>query len=88
MLQHLEILKFSSTGIRYHPMIIRWYLSPAAKSSAAYDEISVNEKVGRGFLIPPSHYRLRDYKYYIKPEREFNQNIMCEIQHKVKKKIW
>ena len=85
MLQHLEILKFSSTGIRYHPMIIRCYLSSVAIASAAYYEILVNEKLGSSFLIPPSHYRLRKYNYYIKPERGFNQNIMCELQNKVKK---
>ena len=32
-------LKSSSTGIRYHPIITRYCLSLAAKSSAAYDEI-------------------------------------------------
>ena len=33
-----------STGIRYHPMIIGYCLSLAAKSSAVYDEIRYNEK--------------------------------------------
>ena len=30
-------LKSSSTGIRYHAIITRYFLSLAAKSSAAYD---------------------------------------------------
>ena len=34
-----KYLKSSSTGIRYHPMIIRYCLPLEAKSSAAYDEI-------------------------------------------------
>ena len=34
-----KYLKSSSTGIRYQPMIIRYCLSLAAISSAAYDEI-------------------------------------------------
>ena len=39
-----KYLKSSSTGIRYHPMIIRYCLSLAVKSSAAYDEIRYDEK--------------------------------------------
>ena len=39
-----KYLKSSSTGIRYHPMIIRYCLSLAFKSSAAYDEIRYDEK--------------------------------------------
>ena len=34
-----KYLKSSSTVTAYHPMIIRYCLSLAAKSSAAYDEI-------------------------------------------------
>ena len=39
-----KYLKPSSTGIRHHPMIIRYCLSLAAKSSGAYDEIRHDEK--------------------------------------------
>ena len=39
-----KYLKSSSTGIIYHPMIIRYCLSLAAKSSAANDEIRYDEK--------------------------------------------
>ena len=62
-------------------MIIRYCLSLAAKSSAAYDEIRYDEKKGTSFL---SRCPLRDYKNYVKPEREFNPNIMRELRHKVK----
>ena len=39
-----KYLKLSSTGISYHPVIIRYCLSPAAKSSGAYDETRCAEK--------------------------------------------
>ena len=39
-----KYLKSSSTGIRYHPIIIRYCLSLAGKLSAAYDEIQYDEK--------------------------------------------
>ena len=39
-----KYLKSSSTGIRYHSIIIRYCLSLAAKSSAAYNEIQYDEK--------------------------------------------
>ena len=78
-----KYLKSSSTGIRYHPIIIRYCLSLAAKLSAAYDEIRYGEKKGTSFLILPSRRRLRDYKNYIKPEQGFNPIIMRELRHKV-----
>ena len=78
-----KYLKSSSTGVRYHPMIIRYCLSLAAKSSAAYDEIRYDEKKGTGFLILPSRRRLRDYKNYIKPQRGFNPEIIHELRRKI-----
>ena len=39
-----KYLKSSSTGIRYHPMIIKYCLSLPAISSAAYDEVRFDEK--------------------------------------------
>ena len=79
-----KYLKSSSTGVRYHPMIIRYCLSLASKSASAYDDIRYDEKTGTGFLILPSRRRLRDYKNYIRPERGFNENIIDELKHKVK----
>ena len=57
-----KYLKSSSTGIRYHPIIIRYCLSFPAKTSAIYDEIRYDETNGTGFLILPSCRRLRDSK--------------------------
>ena len=53
-----KYLRPSSTGIRYHPMIIRYCLSPAARSSSGYDEIRYDEKTGTGSLMLPSRRRL------------------------------
>ena len=79
-----KYIKCSSRGIRYHPMIIRFCLSLASKSSSAYDDIRYDEKSGTGILILPSRRRLRDYKNYIRPERGFNKNIINELKNKTK----
>ena len=59
-----KYLKCSSRGIQYHQMIIRFC------SASVYDDIQYDEKSGTGILILSSRCRLRDYKNYIKPERE------------------
>jgi len=74
-----KYLKSSSTGIRYHPAIIRYCLSLSAKSSSAYEDLRYNEKSGTGFLILPSRRRLRDYKNYIRPKQGFNSEIVNEL---------
>ena len=51
-------------------MIIQFCTSLAAKSASVYDDIQYDEKPGTGILILSSRCRLRDYKNYIKPERE------------------
>ena len=81
--QQQKYLQSSSSGVRYHPMIIRYCLSLAAKSSSAYDDMRYDEKTGTGFLVLPSRRRLRDYKNYIRPQRGFNKDIVTELQHKV-----
>ena len=82
--QQQQYLQSSSTGVRYHPMIIRYCLSLAAKSSSAYDDLRYDEKSGTGFLVLPSRRRLRDYKNYIRPQRGFNKDIILELCNKVK----
>ena len=62
-----KYLQSSPNNVKYHPMIIRYCLSLASKSAAAYDDIRYNEKTGTGFVILPSLRRLRDYKNYIQP---------------------
>ena len=74
-----KYLGTSKTGIRYHPMIIRYCLNLVAKSPSAYEEIPYDEKHGTGFLILPSQWRLRDYCNYIKPERGYLIKIINEL---------
>ena len=79
-----KYIKYSSRGIRHHPMIIRFYLSLASKSASAYDDIRHDEKSGTGILIYPSRRQFRDYKSCIRPERCFNKNIINELKNKIK----
>ena len=73
--QQKYLSKLSTKGVMYHPMIILYCLSPVAKSPAVYDELRYDEKINSGVLILPSRRRLRDYKNYIRPERDFNPFI-------------
>ena len=41
----------SSSSIRYHPMIIKYCLSLAAKSSSAFSDLRYNSRTGSGVLI-------------------------------------
>ena len=61
-------------AIRYHPMIIRFCLSLAAKSSSAYDELR-DSKV----LTLPSRRTLRDYRNAITPKVGFNEEVIAEL---------
>ena len=79
-----KYIKCSSRGIRYHPVIMRFCLSFAAKPTSAYDDIWYDEKSVTGILILPSRNRLRNYKNYIRPERGFNKNIINEFKNKIK----
>lgn len=64
--QQKKLQNSSSTGMRYHPMIIRYCLSLAAKSPSCYEEIR-----NSGILVLPSQRTLRDYRNYIRPTRGF-----------------
>ena len=59
------------TGVRYHPMIIRFCLSLAAKSSSCYEELR-----NSGVLTLPSQRGLRDYRNAIKPKRAFQKEVI------------
>ena len=72
----------SSSSIRYHPMIIKYCLSLAAKSSSAYSDLRYNSRTGSGVLILPSIRTLRDYKNYIRPKRGFNNEVVDELNKK------
>ena len=72
----------SSSSIRYHPMIIKYCLSLAAKSSSAYSDLRYNSRTGSGVLILLSLRTLRDYKNYIRPKRGFNNEVVDELNKK------
>lgn len=76
-----KYLSSSKTGVRYHPMIIRYCLGLAAKSPAVYDEIRFDEKNNSGFVMLPSRRRLRDYKNYIRPKQGFNKDVIHELEN-------
>ena len=82
--QQQKYLQSSPNNVKYHPMIIRYCLSLASKSAAAYDDIRYNEKTRTGFVILTSSRRLRDYKNYIRPQRGFNKDIVNELLEKIK----
>ena len=53
----------------------------AATSPAVYDEIRYDEKTKSGFVILPSRWRLRNYKNYIRPHQEFNEDVINELKY-------
>ena len=74
----------SKTSIRYHPMIIRYFLALQAKFVASYNEIRYDEKTVTGFVVLPSQRRLRDYENYIQPKQRFNHEIINELKNNTK----
>lgn len=61
-----KLFQKSGTGVRYHPMTIRFCLSLAAKTPSCYEELR-----NSGILVLPSQRRLKDYRIAIKPKRGF-----------------
>ena len=74
--QQQKLFGSKATGVRYHPMIIRFCLSLAAKSSSCYEELR-NSKV----LVLPSQCRLTDYRNAIKPQRGFQAEVVTELKN-------
>ncbi|PFX17564.1 hypothetical protein AWC38_SpisGene18105 [Stylophora pistillata] len=73
--QQKKLHNSTSTGVRYHPMIIRYCLSLAAKSPSCYEEIRKS-----GILVLPSQRTLRDYRNFIRPKRGFHENVIEELK--------
>ena len=78
-----KYLSSSKTGVRYHPMIIRYCLGLAAKYPSFYDDIRNGENNNTGFLMLPSRRRLRDYKNDIRPTQGFNRDVVNELAKNV-----
>ena len=62
------------SGVCYHPMIIRFYLSIVSKSASVY-----NELCSSNVLTLPSLRTLRDYKNAIRPTTGFNMEVIEEL---------
>ena len=73
--QQQKLFSSSGIGVRYHPMIIRFCLSLAAKSPSCYEELR-----NSGVLTLPSQRRLKDYRNAIKPLRGFNGKVIEELK--------
>ena len=73
-----------SSSIRYHPMVIKFCLSLAAKSSSIYSDLRYDNKTGSGILVLPSLRTLRDNKNYIRPKRGFDPDVLNDLSKKTK----
>jgi hypothetical protein len=71
----------SAQGRRYHPTIIRWCISIAAKSASAHDELRDTFKDN---IVVPSKRILRDYSNAITPKTGFNPGVIKEIKEVTK----
>ena len=60
--------------VRYHPMIIRFCISLAAKSGSTYDELRDSN-----IVVLPSRRTLQDYQNAIKPNVGFNPPVIAEL---------
>ena len=70
-----KLLTNNSTGVRYHPMIIRYCLSLVAKSPACYEELRRSK-----ILKLPSQRTLRDYKNCIRPHTGFQEKVIEDLK--------
>ena len=73
--QQMKVFSSNPKGLRFHPMIIRFCLSLAAKSSSCYEELR-----NSGILKLPSQRTLRDYRNYVKPKPGFNNQVILELK--------
>lgn len=72
--QQKKMLQTSTKGVRYHPMIIRFCLSLAAKSPSCYEELR-----NSGVLVLPSQRTLKDYRNAITPKPGFNAEVISDL---------
>ena len=73
--QQKKLLTRSSTGVRYHPMIIRYCLPLATKSPACYEELRKSK-----ILVLPSQRTLKDYRNCIRPKAGFREEVIEELK--------
>ena len=70
-----KLLTRSSTGVRYHPMVIPYCLSLATKSPACYEELRKSK-----ILVLPSQRTLKDYRNCIRPKAGFQEEVIEELK--------
>ena len=73
--QQKKLMGHSSTGVRFHPMIIRYCLSLAMKSPSCYEELRRS-----GILVLPSQRTLKDYRNCIRPKAGFQEEVIEELK--------
>lgn len=73
--QQKKLLTRSSTGERYHPMVIPYCLSLATKSPAYYEELRKSK-----ILVLPSQRTLKDYRNCIRPKAGFQEEVIEELK--------
>ena len=72
--QQQELMKTGPTNVRYHPMLIRYCFSLAAKSNSTYQELR-----NSGILVLPSTRTLRGYRNFIKPQTGFSRQVIEDL---------
>ena len=77
--KHISSSSPTSTIIKYPPMIIKFCLNLAVKSSSAYKDLQYDTVTRTGILVLPRLRTLRDYKNYIRPTRGFNPEVVNEL---------
>ena len=70
-----QVKNFNQRSKRYHPMVIRFCLSMASKSSSMYDELR-----NSGILCLPSKRTLRDYRNVIPPKTGFIPEVIDQLK--------
>jgi hypothetical protein len=77
--QQIQAAKAKKTGIRWHPMIVRWCLNLKLLSSAAYRSMR-----SAGFINLPSERTLRDYSHYIESAEGFQTEVEDQLRKEAK----
>ena len=63
--------KAKKTGVRWHPLFIRWCLNIMLTSGKSYDILRES-----GFICLPSRRTLRDYTHWIKLKPGFDSSVV------------
>ena len=73
--QQKKLFSSSKTGVRYHPIIVRYCLSLAAKSPSCDEELR-----NSNILVMPRQRTLRDYNNFVRQKRGFQGHVVEELQ--------